>query len=319
MTGSAPNPFQEISSDFWNQYIKGRPPLAESLLQRIWSYHASHGGLFNLLHEPGAGAGVHSRRFATKFQKVIVSDISPSNITAAKSHLQDLSNITFRVGPLEDYSGIEKESVDMILAINCIHWTDIDKALESVQHQLKPGGTFVSILFCHSVLKDPRAQELWLKISWRTLASVWEKDGVPRGEQPLWLKKVVSGGNALPFPETVFEPGVKRVRINYEKDFFPAYVPEEDEKAFERLPDQFGKSDEIVSEKDEVDWGIKADVKRLKEMMDAVVPLEGDEDIDGLWKEFRDVVGDREMEGTVPVSCILATKRRNARDVNGVH
>ena len=73
--GITTNPFggeAGASSDFWNLYIKGRPHLQESLLQRVWSYHTSKGGKFEVVHEPGAGVGVHSRRFAAKFSQIII-------------------------------------------------------------------------------------------------------------------------------------------------------------------------------------------------------------------------------------------------------
>lgn len=311
MTSEEANPFMLAEESFWDQYRKGRPPLAESVLQRIWQYHASKGGEFNLVHEPGAGAGIHSHRIANKFKHSIVSDISASNIALAKSHLKDLDNLTFRVGPLEDYEGIEKESVDMILAINCIHFMDQKKMLESVQHQLKPGGTFAALIFCHTVLKDPVAHNIWLRMWWSLLQTRTEKEGLPKDTWPDWYRVVVSGGNAIPFPETVFEAGVQRLRINCDVDLRDAYIVPG--KPYEHMPSQVGDKDEIVVLRDDQEGTFKADIKRLEEMTNAVIPMDDvdDEEMKTCWRELVEYVGEREMEGNYLVCGVLATKRKD--------
>lgn len=100
-------------SDFWQKYVKGRPQVPDSFFERVFGYHAEHGGDFGTVHDAGAGPGNHSSRLAKRFKKVIVSDYAERNIETAKAHLSGLQ-YEFRVTKLEDtIQSLPAASVDM--------------------------------------------------------------------------------------------------------------------------------------------------------------------------------------------------------------
>ena len=43
-------------SNCWAEYQKGRPEVPESFYERIFNYHAEHGGQFGIAHDTGAVA-----------------------------------------------------------------------------------------------------------------------------------------------------------------------------------------------------------------------------------------------------------------------
>lgn len=139
----ASNNLYDQQSLFWKEYLEARPQVPDCFFSRILGYHAEHGGHFGTLHDAGAGPGVHTARLSKRFQQILVSDASKSNISIARTHLEKEGNCSFRIARLEDADGLEPASMDMVFATNVLHFTDVDEAIEAITYQLKPGGTFV--------------------------------------------------------------------------------------------------------------------------------------------------------------------------------
>ena len=316
--GITTNPFggeAGASSDFWNLYIKGRPHLQESLLQRVWSYHTSKGGKFEVVHEPGAGVGVHSRRFAAKFSQIIISDIDKSNIDIAKQHLKDLSNAKFRVAKLEDIDDLPAEGVDMVIASNCVHFADHDQWLEALNYQLKPGGTYAYMIFCPSILVDERLQDIWVRLWWRGSEVLCAHTGHTPFTSP-FMKRVITAGNAEALPLEIFEPGAIRLKIHHDEGWQFCFTPKEIhaqlKDQMDLLVNRIGETDQIVivPEEESQDWTFEADLPRLKEMVDAFGPNMEDAEMERLWKEMEEELGGGTVKGKYLVGLIMATKRR---------
>ncbi|KAF2217537.1 hypothetical protein CERZMDRAFT_89548 [Cercospora zeae-maydis SCOH1-5] len=299
-----------IDAEFWTKrYLQGRPHLAEATLQRIWKYHADKGGSFGLCHEPGAGSGVHTRRIAEKFDKVIASDIGAAHIALGQERHADLPNVEFRVGDFSDPEGmaLQRDSVDVVLAINFIHFMDTDATLRAVEHQLKPGGTFAALAFCNILVLDEKIRQIYNQI-WHSICGTSRLlEGHASVHETLWYRKVTCGYDHLPLPESIFEPGALRFRSGTKDDFIAAYalpnvsVP---------LDSGFGKNDVLTTNVDTEAWTVKAGVPELRKLLYSVVPFEETDKIAILWKQLEDELQDRKVDCIVPMSGILATKRR---------
>ena len=104
--------------NFWKLYLQGRPQVPDSFFDRIFQYHADHGGRFDTVHDAGAGAAVHSARLAARFDNVIVTDKSLVNIRAAKAKLRGCK-YAFEAVKLEETVKWAPKSVDMVLQQRC--------------------------------------------------------------------------------------------------------------------------------------------------------------------------------------------------------
>ena len=99
-----------IDEAFWNNYLKGRPSAPTCFFDRLFQYHQSHSGMFNTVHDVGAGNGPYAARLRSRFENVIISDIAPDNIVLAKDRL-GTDGFTYRAAPVEEAGDIPNGSV----------------------------------------------------------------------------------------------------------------------------------------------------------------------------------------------------------------
>ncbi|CAK1363226.1 hypothetical protein CB0940_04668 [Cercospora beticola] len=299
-----------IDRDFWTKkYLQGRPNLAEATLQRIWKYHADKGGSFGLCHEPGAGSGVHTRRIAEKFESVVASDLGAAHVALGKERHADLPNVEFRVGNSEDPAGmgLQKASVDLVLAINFIHFVDTDAILRAVDYQLKPGGTFAVLAFCQVFVLDQNARQVWNQLWNAVCHNSTLRQGHDSVYETLWYKKAACGYDHLPLPESIFEPGAVRFRSGSKDNWPDAYLAK---NVSDPLESGCGKNDILMTDVDTEDWKVEVGVSELRKLLYSVIPFEETDEVAALWKQLEDELQDRRVECLVPVTGILATKKR---------
>ncbi|KAM3420276.1 hypothetical protein BST61_g3563 [Cercospora zeina] len=116
-----------------------------------------------------------------------------------------------------------------------------------------------------------------------------------------------SGYDHLPLPESIFEPGAVRFRSGTKDAFTAAYalpnfsVP---------LESSCGKNDIVMTNVDNEAWTVKAGVPELRKLLYSVMPFEESDEFAGLWKQLEDELQDRKVDCIVPMSGILATKKR---------
>ena len=72
---------------------------------------------------------------ASVFDRVIATDASEKQIANAQSH----ATIEYRVAPAED-SGIESETIDLIMVAQALHWFDLDRFYREAGRVLKADG-----------------------------------------------------------------------------------------------------------------------------------------------------------------------------------
>jgi len=295
--------------DFWDLYRKGRCPIPDSIFQRFYDYHSTYGtGKFDVLHEPGAGAAVHSARFAKKFDKLIVTDPSEQNVEQAKQRLEHLNNVEVRLAKIEDDSSFAEQSVDMVIALTCIHWADTVRAVEAVQRQLRSGGTFAICFVGVPFLLNKRAQEIWLELHWQAFTEFFELRNVlgNPAEAALWTA-IISGYDSIAIPASEFD-NVFRL-----KNYGPEYTE------YERLiPPQHRSSMPNVSNvgahehiETFVDGDLKASlsIQDLKDTASSIPFPPVPDNYEPLWHQLEEAIGGEKVDAIWALSIILARKK----------
>lgn len=293
------------NADFWTTYLKGRPKIPDSFFDRVLDYHHHHGGEFGTLHDAGAGPGVHSKRLARHFEKIIVTDASEANIEVARTWLEPAEKFDFKVVKLEDTAYLASEGIDMVLAATMLHWTDVKRSMEAVAQQLRSGGTFVALHAGNPTLHDAVLQEKWLRVFHDGLCRYWEARKGP--EKPLNALTITrSAYDAVPVAETSFLPGALRIKVNGADEGCEEMIPPRLRSEVAR-PSSVGTSDVILQELSE-HWTFTATIDDLWSTLMSFGFTESGEYLE-LWRQLEEAVGDRRVEGSWPASIILATRR----------
>lgn len=283
---------------FWKQYTHARPLVPDSFFEAIFKYHAEHNGGWDLLHEPGAGAGIHTSRLAWRFKRAVISDFSQQNIDIASEQNQ-LQQCEFRALNIEDPLP-EDGVVDMVVCLNMLHFSDLPKALTAIRRQLKPGGTFVYGFFAWPAFPDNKeAQDLLEQMCRRGLG--WLKNVQGRDLSNVAL--FVSNGDHVTSDGFV---NVRRQRTNFPEGFSwrKQLVPEGLE--FDPWPVANPKEVELLQDDG---WSFKMGVEDLKEHLASHPWGEVPGLLDDLWPPMADAMGRRKISAVWPVTCALATKQ----------
>ncbi|KAL4995981.1 S-adenosyl-L-methionine-dependent methyltransferase [Aspergillus recurvatus] len=291
---------------FWNNYSKGRPQPPPSFFQRIYTYHEQQNGRFDTAHDVGAGNGVYSKQLRSKFQHVIVSDVASDNVRQAEQRL-GTDGYSYRVSKMEETKCIMPGSVDLVFAMNAIHWADQTAAMQAIAAQLRPGGTFACAGFGPARFEDAQVQEVWERIS--------EQGGrllLKTAERPADTISVMARSedwyNVAPLDERLFRPGAQRIHLNMETGGLTSLIPPEN-RGDVTEPDYTGPNDVILKERDE-EWGFEMDLEGFMEHFRSFPHAFRDpEAFAPLWQEVEDLVrsGCR-LNGYWPVTLILATR-----------
>src|ERR1700745_2382156 len=99
-------------------YAKFRPRYPEKLFKYLVSIAPSR----QLAWDCGMGNGRAAVGLASVFDRVIATDASEKQVGNAQSHKIN----KYRVSPAEN-SGIESETIDLIMVAQALHWFDLDR------------------------------------------------------------------------------------------------------------------------------------------------------------------------------------------------
>lgn len=302
--------FYDRDDEFWRTYAEGRPEVPQSFFDRIFRFHEQHCGRFQSVHDVGAGAGMHSSRLAECFEKVIVSDVSQSNIAVAQNHLQG-DQYEFRVEDVES-STVADKSVDMIFAAVMLHMTDLTRAFEAIGRQLRAGGTFVAAFFGLATLTDPHLQAIWSKL-YRKASEKTLHRLIQNGSKGV-VELQASGWDAVPLPQKYFRPGGMRVKINDSSELLGGVWRGQmmSPEVTTRVPyvSRISNDEEVMNEVDE-SWAFHKTLVELKALLDTL-PLESEtepDEISACWTELEQAVPSGEtVPGCWPVTLLMATR-----------
>jgi SAM-dependent methyltransferase len=116
-------------------YAKFRPRYPRELFEYLGNVAPSR----MLSWDCGTGNGQAAVGLASVFDRVIATDASEKQIANAQPH----ERVEYRVAPAED-SGIESETVDLIMVAQALHWFDLPGFYEEVRRVLKPKGVLAT-------------------------------------------------------------------------------------------------------------------------------------------------------------------------------
>lgn len=144
----------------------------------------------------GTGTGTLARGLAARGARVVAIDVSPGQIAAAKG-LDPGGAVDFRVGAAEA-TGLPDGELDLVIAGQCWHWFERDRAAREARRLLAPGGALVIAHFDY--LERPG------NIVARTEAALFGATGTREmphaalgvhGLYPAWIPDVEGAGLAL--------------------------------------------------------------------------------------------------------------------------
>jgi SAM-dependent methyltransferase len=116
-------------------YAKFRPQYP----QKLFDYLGSIAPSYQVAWDCGTGNGQAAVGLASVFDRVIATDASEKQIANAQSH----QNVDYRVASAEN-SGIESETLDLIMVAQALHWFDLGRFYGEVRRVLKSNGVLAA-------------------------------------------------------------------------------------------------------------------------------------------------------------------------------
>lgn len=317
-----PFPFA-LQKDVWKHYLQSRPAYPDSLWHEWIEYHQ---GPLDTAHELGTGCGVGAASLLSAsnargkpIKHMILSDPSESNVNTSKELLKSDdfpgTRLSFHQKTGED-SFLEPGSVDMVIACECLHFTDIEKAISSIHKSLRPGGTVASVFYgvLNARIRDnERADAAWKAFGKMHFQRVLDEN-IETLIDRITNSKVFLGLNFVPLEKDLWQD-VKRIFINLPEGqtHWPRDVglPEGAKpKAVSRIDTEY---DSLEWRSDPDGWAIRnCTTGRIKEMLVSMLLQYGEKDWQSEeWKEFEAAISDG--GGTFlfvyPATMILARKK----------
>jgi SAM-dependent methyltransferase len=185
-------------------YARFRPGYPEALFDWIAQQTSAH----ELAWDCGCGNGQASVPLAARYQRVVGTDLSERQISAAAPH----PRIEYRTAPAEA-SGLPDGCCDLVIVAQALHWFDFDRFYAEAKRVLKPGGVLAA--WTYQLLRgEPAIDEIFTDYYRRVLASWW----------PAERKWVDEGYRTLPFPFTEIAAPAFEIRLQWTLDDLLAYL-----------------------------------------------------------------------------------------------
>jgi len=128
-------PFKDHFSKQSVDYAKFRPRYPA----KIFEYLGRIAPARQRVWDCATGNGQAAIGLAAVFIEVVATDASENQIAKAQPH----ERVNYRVAPAEE-SGLENNSVDLIMVAQALHWFDRDRFYGEVNRVLKPQGVFAA-------------------------------------------------------------------------------------------------------------------------------------------------------------------------------
>nr|POE56423.1 methyltransferase gedg [Quercus suber] len=212
--------FSDATTD-WQNYATHRPRYPASTVKLIVDFHRAHSNSLRLAHDAGTGSGVFAPVLSEYFDHVHVSDPTAHSIALARENLSRWyaenwwkGKFTFSTSAAEDSDQLFADgSVDFTSLLECAHWTDAERMVESVAKTLAPNGT-LAIVYYHPfpyVVDNPRVDEVVGELM-KLCASQMDRS---EGDMERTVMQAHAGLDYIPLPENLFIQDVtKRIYIN---------------------------------------------------------------------------------------------------------
>lgn len=131
--------FYERFLGYADTYDEGRPKLPSKALEILKTYSNNN---IETIVDIGCGTGL-STESCTLFANEVIG-IEPSIDMLTKAKTKENENMKFIQG-YGDRTGIEDESVDIVICSQAFHWMEPESTLKEINRILKKGGIFAAI------------------------------------------------------------------------------------------------------------------------------------------------------------------------------
>jgi ubiquinone/menaquinone biosynthesis C-methylase UbiE len=125
--------FKDHFSKQASDYAKFRPQYPLELFEYLSGIAPQR----KLAWDCATGSGQAAVGLAAVFERVIATDASEAQIANADAH----ARVEYRVA-LAESSGIESDTIDLVMVAQALHWFDLDRFYAEVKRLLKPRGIF---------------------------------------------------------------------------------------------------------------------------------------------------------------------------------
>jgi SAM-dependent methyltransferase len=163
-----------------SDYAAFRPSYPGEFIEHIVSLAPCR----DLAWDCATGNGQAAVQFAPHFTRVLATDASASQLSAAKAH----PRVSYRVAA-EDDSGATDGSIDLVTVAQALHWFDLPGFYGEVRRVLKPGG--VIAVWCYGPVEVDAQIDAVMR---------WFEDERLRGFRAPELDHVHTGYRHIEFP-----------------------------------------------------------------------------------------------------------------------
>ena len=141
------------------------------------------------------------------FDRVIASDASEKQIANAQRH----ERVEYRLAPAEN-SGIESETVDLIMVAQALHWFDLDRFYAEARRVLKPDGVLAASAY-NLLHINPAIDEVVDWYYYEVVGLFWPPE-----------RKLVEQFDNLPFPFHEIDPPKFEMTAQWNLDHLVGYL-----------------------------------------------------------------------------------------------
>ncbi len=174
-------PFKDHFSTLASVYSEFRPTYPDTLLDFVAGLCTRR----DLAWDCACGSGQATMALAERFARVIATDASAKQLAAAPQH----ARVTYRVSPAEN-SGIESESVDLVVVAQAVHWFDLERFYADVARVLRHAGVLALWSYGALQLETDAVNRIVQEFYHDTVGPYW----------PPERRIVEAGYDQLPFP-----------------------------------------------------------------------------------------------------------------------
>jgi len=184
-------------------YAKFRPRYPQKLFDYLRSIAPSR----QLAWDCGTGNGQAAVGLASLFDRVIATDASEKQIASAQSH----KIVEYRAAPAEN-SGIESETLDLIMVAQALHWFDLDRFYAEAQRVLKLDGVLAASAY-NLLQIEPAIDEIVNRYYYEVVGPFWPPE-----------RKLVEQFSDLPFPFQEIDPSKFEMTAQWNLDHLLGYL-----------------------------------------------------------------------------------------------
>lgn len=197
--------FKDCFSNVSIGYASYRPRYPDEL----FSWLAETSPARALAWDCACGSGQASFPLARHFQRVVATDASEAQISAAPT---SEPKIEWRVAAAEE-SGLEPRSVDLITVAQALHWFDLGRFYPEARRVLREGGVLAAWSYGMNEVQGAEVNSLVQHFYSKILGPYW----------PPERSFVEDGYRTLPFPFREIQPPLFKMEAHWNLDQLLGY------------------------------------------------------------------------------------------------